>query len=41
MSSLVHCRRKVLGFFEEPEISDEETIQRGLKLRHKLLEQTG
>ena len=31
---------KVLGLFVEPEISDEEAIQRGLKLRHKLLEKT-
>ena len=31
---------KVLGLFAEPEISDEEAIQRGLKLRHKLLEKT-
>jgi predicted dinucleotide-binding enzyme len=31
---------KVLGAFAEPGISEEEAIQRGMDLRHKLLEKT-
>jgi hypothetical protein len=31
---------KMLGAFAEPGISEEEAIQRGLNLRHKLLEKT-
>jgi hypothetical protein len=31
---------KVLGVFAEPGISEEEAIERGISLRHKLLEKT-
>ena len=31
---------KVLGAFTEPDISEDEAIERGLRLRHKLLEET-
>jgi post-segregation antitoxin (ccd killing protein) len=31
---------KALGLFAEPGITEEEAIQRGLRLRHRLLERT-
>jgi hypothetical protein len=31
---------KVLGVFAEPGITEEEAIERGINLRHKLLEKT-